>query len=119
METKVIQLNKEQLEVLRLHVNGAHSIDTLSEYEFKKVDNKRIHTMWFGAKVFLGDDGETVIITGKRGEVNKVLYYVGGEGEESCLHYGDMFLYESEDLYERFSDKLESEETLYALEVHC
>lgn len=116
MENKNIikGIHEQQLQVISIFLNGNPDTSDLDYLPFIKVDNKKVHSFnFFPASVFLStDDSKTVLIVGN---YEKIIYYVGGEKESPSLKYEDVSLFESEQLYERFSDKVEDSEKVYYL----
>lgn len=109
-----VKLSEDELAILIVLFQGTESFregDTLSA-EFKKVDNAKVHPYnYFGAKVFVGDDGESVVIIGK--DIDKILYFVSGENEKACLVYKNMAVFQSDGLHTRFERMLEDSDSQY------
>lgn len=102
-----IDLSEKELQVLKLYLDQ----DNLNYVTLFKVDNEKIHNcIFFNASVFLSQDKDEVYILGSREDIDKILYYVGGEANTPDVVFEDMYIFSSEDLYCRFEGKLDSDD---------
>lgn len=106
---KLIKLSEKELIVAKLYFNG-NVRESLSYLTFYKVDNKKLHGCnYFHAKVYLSQDNEedVFIVCNSQNEVDKIIYFVGGENEMDLVAmFGNMRIFSNKSLYERFSRKI-------------
>ena len=102
------RLNLNDKQALQFYLEGASSEDPtecIKELSLLPIDNKAIHDgVRFAAQAYLlPDDDEVLLIANSQEEVEKLLYYVGGENEKNALlfKYGKVWIF-NEAVAERF-----------------
>lgn len=103
-----VALTDEELIALTVFLQGVEKFNNNEplSHTFKMVDNENLIGAVVSDRVYLSNDGITIVIIGSK--PNRLLFRVYGEQEELQMKYGEIFVYTSATLHRAFTKYLES-----------